>query len=207
MPRNAGLFNGMFNDIKPILRDAPVQSYSFAQSGAFRLTLPDGQVLAGDDRLHARDPACGGGVDTEDAGVGELGAENLAVQHSRQVDVVRVDGLAGDLARAIHLRERLADHAEAILRPPYLGGFAPPMRRRQGSISPALDRLRRHGGPHPGWGPGWGRHRRRAALRTALPPFGRTRGRPWPSAGAPNLASTTGRLLSSSSPRLARRLR
>src|SRR5207248_3910025 len=25
MPRNAGLFNGMFNDIKPILRDAPVQ--------------------------------------------------------------------------------------------------------------------------------------------------------------------------------------
>lgn len=44
MPRNSGLFNGIFNDIKPVVRDAPVKSYSIAKNGAFTLTLADGQV-------------------------------------------------------------------------------------------------------------------------------------------------------------------
>jgi hypothetical protein len=44
MPRNTGLFNGIFNDTKPILRNAPVQSYEIAKNGAFTLTLTDGQV-------------------------------------------------------------------------------------------------------------------------------------------------------------------
>ncbi len=44
MPRNTGLFNGLFNDIKPIVRNAAVQSYSFDKHGAFTVTLADGQV-------------------------------------------------------------------------------------------------------------------------------------------------------------------
>lgn len=44
MPRNTGLFNGMFNDIKPILRNVPMQSYSFDTNGAFTVTLTDGEV-------------------------------------------------------------------------------------------------------------------------------------------------------------------
>lgn len=44
MPRSTGLFNGMFNDTRPVVHDAPVKSYSIAKSGAFTLTLADGQV-------------------------------------------------------------------------------------------------------------------------------------------------------------------
>ena len=46
MPRSTGLFNGMFNNVKPIVRNAPMQSYSFNKSGAFTITLTDGQVWA-----------------------------------------------------------------------------------------------------------------------------------------------------------------
>jgi hypothetical protein len=44
MPRNTGLFNGMFNDIKPVVRNMPMQSYSLDRKGAFTVTLADGQV-------------------------------------------------------------------------------------------------------------------------------------------------------------------
>jgi hypothetical protein len=44
MPRNTGLLNGMFNDIKPIVRNMPMQSYDIDKSGAFTVTLADGQV-------------------------------------------------------------------------------------------------------------------------------------------------------------------
>mgnify|MGYP006265798285 CR=1 FL=1 len=44
MPRNTGLFNGMFNDTKPIVRNAAVKSYEIARNGAFTMTLADGQV-------------------------------------------------------------------------------------------------------------------------------------------------------------------
>jgi hypothetical protein len=44
MPRNTGLLNGVFNDIKPIVRNMPMQSYSLDRKGAFTVTLADGQV-------------------------------------------------------------------------------------------------------------------------------------------------------------------
>jgi hypothetical protein len=49
MPRSTGLLNGMFNNIKPIVRNAPMQSYSFSKSGAFTVTLADGQVWVQSD--------------------------------------------------------------------------------------------------------------------------------------------------------------
>jgi hypothetical protein len=57
MPRNTGLLNGMFNNIKPIVRNAPVQSYSFAKSGAFTVTLADGQIWVQSDEDEVYHPA------------------------------------------------------------------------------------------------------------------------------------------------------
>jgi len=44
MPRNPGLFNGMFRDPAPIVRSMPVKSSTFDRKGAFTLVLADGQV-------------------------------------------------------------------------------------------------------------------------------------------------------------------
>ena len=44
MPRSTGLLNGMFNDIKPIVRNMPMQSFVLDKTGAFTVTLQDGQV-------------------------------------------------------------------------------------------------------------------------------------------------------------------
>jgi hypothetical protein len=44
MPHNTGLFNGIFNDIKPVVRNMPMQSFSFDKNGAFTVTLSDGEV-------------------------------------------------------------------------------------------------------------------------------------------------------------------
>lgn len=57
MPRGTGLFNGMFNTIKPIVRNVPMQSYSFGKSGAFTVTLVDGQVWAQADEDEVYHPA------------------------------------------------------------------------------------------------------------------------------------------------------
>ena len=57
MPRGTGLFNGMFNNIKPIVRNAPMQSYSFGKSGAFTVTLADGQVWVQSDEDEVYHPA------------------------------------------------------------------------------------------------------------------------------------------------------
>ena len=46
MPRNTGLLNGMFNNIKPIVRNVPMQSVTFDKNGAFTVTLSDGEVWA-----------------------------------------------------------------------------------------------------------------------------------------------------------------
>lgn len=46
MPRNTGLLNGMFNNIKPVVRNMPVQSVTFDKNGAFTVTLSDGEVWA-----------------------------------------------------------------------------------------------------------------------------------------------------------------
>ena len=44
MPRNSGLLNGLFNNIKPIVRNMPMQSFTLDRQGAFTVTLADGQV-------------------------------------------------------------------------------------------------------------------------------------------------------------------
>jgi hypothetical protein len=44
MPRNPGLFAGMFHDPAPIVRKVPVKSVSFDRNGAFTLVLADNQV-------------------------------------------------------------------------------------------------------------------------------------------------------------------
>jgi hypothetical protein len=46
MPRGTGLLNGMFNNIKPVVRNMPVQSVTFDRNGAFTVTLSDGEVWA-----------------------------------------------------------------------------------------------------------------------------------------------------------------
>ncbi len=43
-PRNSSLFTGMFSTARPIVRDMPMASYEFNKSGAFTVTLEDGQV-------------------------------------------------------------------------------------------------------------------------------------------------------------------
>jgi hypothetical protein len=44
MPRNPGLFSGMFRDPAPIVRKVPVKSFSFDGKGAFTVVLADSQV-------------------------------------------------------------------------------------------------------------------------------------------------------------------
>ena len=44
MPHTAGLFAGMFSDVKPIVRGMPIQTYSFDKEGGFTVTLADGQI-------------------------------------------------------------------------------------------------------------------------------------------------------------------
>jgi hypothetical protein len=44
MPRNPGLFNGMFRDPAPIVRKVPVKSFTFDRKGAFTVVLADDQV-------------------------------------------------------------------------------------------------------------------------------------------------------------------
>jgi len=44
MPRSRGLFTGIFSSPKPIVRDVPMQSFVLDKSGAFTVTLSDGQV-------------------------------------------------------------------------------------------------------------------------------------------------------------------
>lgn len=46
MPRRTGLFNGLFNDIKPVVTNMPMQSVTFDKNGAFTVTLSDGEVWA-----------------------------------------------------------------------------------------------------------------------------------------------------------------
>jgi len=44
MPRNTGLFNGLFNDVKPVVRAMPMQSYTQDKNGVFTIVLADGQI-------------------------------------------------------------------------------------------------------------------------------------------------------------------
>jgi hypothetical protein len=54
MPRNSGLLEGMFTDIKPIVRNMPMRSSSLDRKGAFTVVLADGQVWtqAAEDEIY-----------------------------------------------------------------------------------------------------------------------------------------------------------
>jgi hypothetical protein len=55
MPRSAGLLNGMFEDLKPVVRNMAMQSFTIDKSGSFTVTLADGQVwkqVAEDEVYH-----------------------------------------------------------------------------------------------------------------------------------------------------------
>jgi len=68
-----------------------------------------GDVGGGDDGAHARQRAGARGVEADDPGVRQRGAEHLAAEHPGQREVRGVDGRAADLAGRVHARERLAD--------------------------------------------------------------------------------------------------
>ena len=58
MPRRRdGLLNGMFNDIKPIVRGMPMQSFTLSRGGAFTVTLADGQVWKQNEEDEVHHPA------------------------------------------------------------------------------------------------------------------------------------------------------
>ena len=58
MPRRKdGLFNGILNDVKPIVRKVPMQSFTLDRKGAFTVTLADGQVWKQNDEDETRHPA------------------------------------------------------------------------------------------------------------------------------------------------------
>jgi hypothetical protein len=44
MPKRVGIFGGVFTDLKPIVRDMPMQSFVMDKNGSFTVTLIDGQV-------------------------------------------------------------------------------------------------------------------------------------------------------------------
>ena len=54
MPRSVGLFAGMFDDVKPIVSNMPMQSYTLEGEGLFTVTLIDGQVWrqANEDQIY-----------------------------------------------------------------------------------------------------------------------------------------------------------
>ena len=54
MPRNNGLLNGLLDDAKPVVRNIPMQSFSFDKAGAFTVTLTDGEVWKqiGEDEVY-----------------------------------------------------------------------------------------------------------------------------------------------------------
>jgi hypothetical protein len=57
MPRSAGLFAVMFDDVKPIVHSMPMQSYTMSKEGTFTVTLIDGQVWQQADEDQVYHPA------------------------------------------------------------------------------------------------------------------------------------------------------
>ncbi len=89
--------------------------------GERRLVLGPGQdaefyrqIGADDDREHPGQRAGAAGVDGLDDRVRMRAAQQLRVQHARQLDVVGVDRRAGRLAEAVDLALRLANDREVL---------------------------------------------------------------------------------------------
>src|SRR3989304_4530479 len=101
---------------------------------SLRSTSLMGERVRGGRRLRGRDhrgdagvAARPAGVDRLDAGVGVGAAQNLGVEHPRQLHVVRVDGLARDLAGGAARAHGLADRPVLFLGRGLLGHEALPL--------------------------------------------------------------------------------
>ena len=57
MPRAGGMFTGLFNEAKPVVRSQAMQSFSFNRHGGFIVTLDDGQVWEQVDEDEVEHPA------------------------------------------------------------------------------------------------------------------------------------------------------
>ena len=57
MPRRTGLFSGILNSPKPIVHGVPMQSFVMDKTGAFTVTLADGQVWRQADEDQVYHPA------------------------------------------------------------------------------------------------------------------------------------------------------
>ncbi len=68
-----------------------------------------GGVRGGDDGVHTGQGLGPGGVYGHDAGMGPAAAQNLAVQHAGQLDVLDVSRLPRHLVRGVQLGDALAD--------------------------------------------------------------------------------------------------
>lgn len=57
MPRQGGMFTGLFSDVKPVVRSQAMQSFSFNRHGGFIVTLDDGEVWEQVDEDEVEHPA------------------------------------------------------------------------------------------------------------------------------------------------------
>ncbi len=103
----------------------------------------DGQILAGEHPLHAREPGCGRGVDGDDASVGVGTAEQFGVQHAGQEQIVGEPRRAGDFRRRIDLPERFPDHAKGALTGCHTSSPVPARPARRACGPPPAQRPRR----------------------------------------------------------------
>ena len=74
----------------------------------------DGQIFSGEDQIDAGMGEGAGSVDLSNAGVRVRGAQEFAVGHAREKNVVGKAGLAGDFGAGVHAAARNADDAEFI---------------------------------------------------------------------------------------------
>ncbi len=99
-----------------------VPDIAHAVDGERRLILGDGEdaeaavgLAAGDDGADAGERRGARRIDAGDAAVGDRAPEDLPDEHSRELEIIRVDRLAAHLPARIHERHRAADHLRALV--------------------------------------------------------------------------------------------
>ena len=106
-----------------------------------------GHVPARHHSVHAFERLGPGGIDGDDAGVGVRAAQDLAVQHSGEADVVGVAGATGTLGASVDLAHRATDRGQ---RRGSVGIPSRSVRRRRLRVRPWLTHpRRRHDGARP----------------------------------------------------------
>jgi hypothetical protein len=74
----------------------------------------DGEVFAGENQIDSGVRESAGNVDLANAGVRMRGAQEFAVGHAREKDVVSEAGLAGDFGAGVYAAAWDADDAEFL---------------------------------------------------------------------------------------------